>query len=190
MLILAIDPGPVKSAWLIWDTRMQRIEDRDITENIKFSIPMNINLCAIEILQCFGMPVGSEVFETAYFIGSLFNRLELIRVPYMRVKRTDVKMYHCHTARAKDSNIHQALVDKYGNKGTKKAPGTTYGLKKDLWSAFAIATYAEATRMDERTMEFVKGEIHRELPKPPDTEIATSPHSLGAPLKIALGAER
>jgi hypothetical protein len=41
--------------------------------------------------------------------------------------------------KAKDANIRQALIDKIGPQGTKKDPGPTYGISKDVWSALAIA---------------------------------------------------
>jgi hypothetical protein len=38
-------------------------------------------------------------------------------------------------------NVRQALLDKYGAPGTKKAPGLTYGISSHVWAAFALATY-------------------------------------------------
>lgn len=44
---------------------------------------------------------------------------------------------------AKDKNIRQALIDRYGVVGTKKNPGFFYvnGTKfaKDMWQAMAVA---------------------------------------------------
>jgi hypothetical protein len=58
------------------------------------------------------------------------------------VYRNAVKLHICGTPRAKDPNIRQALIDKYGAPGTKKNPGPTYGVSSHLWSALAIADYA------------------------------------------------
>jgi hypothetical protein len=55
------------------------------------------------------------------------------------VERREVKLHLCGQARAKDSNIIQALKDRFGDKGTKNKPGLTYGMRKDLWQAFALA---------------------------------------------------
>jgi hypothetical protein len=59
----------------------------------------------------------------------------------VRVYRQEVKLHHCKTTKAKDSNIRQALIDRFGAPGVKKEPGHTYGLSKDMWSAFAIGVY-------------------------------------------------
>ena len=60
------------------------------------------------------------------------------------IKRQTTKAVLCGTARAKDPNVHQALIDMYGGsmkaaKGTKKAPGPLYGVKSHIWSALAVA---------------------------------------------------
>jgi len=63
--------------------------------------------------------------------------------------RKTVAAHLCNTSRANDSNIRQALIDRFGPGrekaiGTKKNPGPLYGIKKDLWSALAVAvTYAD-----------------------------------------------
>ena len=56
-----------------------------------------------------------------------------------RVFRMAVKMHLCHSAKAKDANIRQALIDRLGPPGTKKAPGPTYGVTSHAWPALAIA---------------------------------------------------
>ena len=62
----------------------------------------------------------------------------------MLVYRQDVKQFLCHSARAKDGNIRQAIIDRLGPPGVKSAPGVTYGISKHLWSALAVALTAEA----------------------------------------------
>jgi hypothetical protein len=60
--------------------------------------------------------------------------------------RRVVKLALCGDSRAKDANIRQALIDRFGGSaavGRKAAPGPLYGIHRDVWSALAIAvTYA------------------------------------------------
>ena len=55
--------------------------------------------------------------------------------------------------KAKDSNIRQALIDRFANfdfkngKGTAKNKDVFYGVTKDVWSAIAIGvTYYEKNK--------------------------------------------
>lgn len=49
----------------------------------------------------------------------------------------------CNSARAKDSNTRQALIDRFDAPGTKKSPGRLYGVKADEWAALPLAVYFE-----------------------------------------------
>ena len=66
------------------------------------------------------------------------------------VYREDVKLHLCGSPRAKDANIRQALIDRWGGKaeavGTVKKPGPLYGVKSHAWSALAVAVTALETR--------------------------------------------
>jgi hypothetical protein len=142
--ILAIDPGTTESAFLEWQDG--KINDLGIVSNsqllamLRESHPTQ-QVC-IEMVASYGMAVGREVFETVLWIGRFFQQSVVYpRCDPRLIYRRDVKMHHCGSARAKDANIRQALIDKYGAPGTKHAPGLTYGLKSHLWSAFAIATF-------------------------------------------------
>jgi hypothetical protein len=148
--IIAIDPGTTESAILEWDGNrilMAEIWPNNLCRDwVKDAGPGRI--LVVEMVACYGMAVGKEVFETCLFIGRIQEcaiRNTLLD-NFKLVYRRDVKLHHCGSARAKDANIRQALIDKYGAPGTKKAPGRTYGLKSHLWAAFALATYASETR--------------------------------------------
>lgn len=149
MTVLAIDPGTTDSAYVVWtegrifaagiepnETLLRMLQFKEIADLD------DTDVCAIEMIASYGMPVGKEVFETCVWIGRFFERCR----PQPRlVYRKDVKLHHCLNPRAKDANINQALRDKYGDKGTKANPGITYGLKSHLWAAFALATFISET---------------------------------------------
>lgn len=73
----------------------------------------------IEMIASYGMPVGKEVFDTCVWIGRF---AETSGMPTNYIYRKDEKMNICHSMRAKDSNIRQALIDRFGVVGTKKNP--------------------------------------------------------------------
>jgi len=150
-IILGIDPGHIQSAWIRWHIPDNEPIDFGITENGKFMAedlpimqnPKDATICVIEGVQSFGMPVGKEVFETVFFIGRLWERITTEK--YL-VYRKDIKLHFCQTARAKDGNIRQALIDRFGVPGTKKHPGKLYGISKDVWSALAVTVFFADTQ--------------------------------------------
>jgi hypothetical protein len=88
------------------------------------------------------MAVGCfEVFETVYWSGRFAEAYGAARVD--RVPRLKVKLHLCHDSRAKDGNIRQAILDRFGGKdqaiGRKAAPGPLYGIAGDVWAALALA---------------------------------------------------
>lgn len=95
----------------------------------------------IEMVASYGMPVGKEVFETCVWIGR-FIQASTAPNTITRYTRNEVKMHFCQNTRAKKANVNQALIDRFGKKGTKKNPGITYGLKDHTWDAFALAVMA------------------------------------------------
>ena len=73
----------------------------------------------IEMIASYGMPVGKEVFETCVWIGK-FAEASGMKENY--IYRKEEKINLCQSMKAKDSNIRQALIDRFGVVGTKKNP--------------------------------------------------------------------
>ena len=142
--ILAIDPGPVKSAFVRWDgervIECAWIDNADVRETIRMCWQSQI---AIEMIASYGMAVGADVFQTCVEIGRM---VEAAGGCVSLVFRRDVKLHLCGSARAKDPNVRQALLDRFGPVGTKKAPGPLYGVKSHIWSALAVAVTASETK--------------------------------------------
>lgn len=143
-MILAIDPGPEKSAYAIMnnltisDTGI--LDNKDVINLIKGAIyPETLS---IEMIASYGMPVGKSVFETCVWIGRFVQAWgEDSSVEY--VYRKDVKIHLCGSMKAKDSNIRQAIMDKYGSTrekaiGKKNSPGPLFGVSKDMWAAIGV----------------------------------------------------
>lgn len=148
--ILAIDPGPVESGWvLLRDDGLVR--DYGVLSNAELRgwFPGYVGrttTLVIEMVASYGMPVGADIFETCVQIGSFEQAWPCNKA---RVFRRDVKLHLCNNVRAKDSNIWQALVDRYGPGkakavGTKKAQGPLYGVTKHARAALAVGvTYLD-----------------------------------------------
>lgn len=144
--LIAIDPGTDVSAVVTWDGAKVAgwIEPNQSCLNRLRTCPQGCSI-AVEMIASYGMSVGREVFETCLVIGRIQEICAARNIPCRLVYRRDVKLHHCGTARAKDGNIRQALIDKYGAPGTKKHKGLTYGIKSHIWAAFAIATFISET---------------------------------------------
>lgn len=159
MMILAIDPGPEKSAWVLYEPEAQRLDGFAIPENdlvLDYITTVDWGkkpvAIVIEMVACYGMPVGKDVFDTARWVGQFQQRAEYQGASVSLIYRKDVKLHLCQSLRAKDGNIRQAIIDRFpgtgGGKvpqiGTKKQPGPLYGVVADLWQALGVAiTHAE-----------------------------------------------
>ena len=148
-IVVAIDPGPTQSACVAWDG--ERIYEHDLLSNEAMLQHLRLpygrvrpSLIAIEWISSYGMPVGAEVFDTCRWVGRFEEAasLTLTPIPVEMIPRCDVKLHLCNSARAKDANVRQALLDLIGPRGTKKNPGPTYGITTHCWAALGVAVYA------------------------------------------------
>jgi hypothetical protein len=145
-LILAIDPGPERSAWVRFDGG--RVVGFGKCPNEVFLADVarwygnnRTYRCVIEKIASYGMAVGAEVFETCVWTGRFLEAFGADRCE--RITRGEVKMHLCGSMRAKDGNIRQAIIDRFGGKekaiGKKAAPGPLFGVSGDVWAALAVA---------------------------------------------------
>jgi len=153
--ILAIDPGPIKSAYVIWDG--EKILDLGIVDN-KEMLSKHLYImgklttydAVIEKVTSYGMAVGESVFDTVFWTGQFYRHFKNWGWKCNRVPRMDVKMHLCHSSRAKDSNIRQALIDRFEPDLPPKCrpKGILKGISKDCWQALALAVYFWDTRKE------------------------------------------
>lgn len=151
-MILAIDVGTAETGYCLMD--------KDTYKPIKFGKINNEELLKIvkeekydeliyEEFQSYGMPIGvstiTSITWNGRYIQSALDRGKKVNFVY----RKDEKMNLCHSMKAKDSNIRQALIDRFGVVGTKKEKGFFYGFKKDIWAAYAVGvTYLDKKSED------------------------------------------
>lgn len=153
MNIFAIDPGNVESAVAILsgDARnmrlvrffkapneevMQEVEVYAGNSSAKIGEDM---LFLIEKIASYGMSVGETIFETVFWSGRFAQVIMQQKAPVIRIPRGAVKMQICRTRAAKDANVRQALIDRWGGEQSIRKGGPLYKVSKDVWAALALA---------------------------------------------------
>lgn len=162
-MILAIDPGNEESGIVLLNDDLSVIEAKKLkNEEIQARIYNEdfeeVTHIAIEMVASYGMAVGKTVFETCVWIGrfyeSLFNKTG---IEPRFIYRKEETLNLCNSPRGGDSNVIQALRDRFAlgvsnyGKGTKKNPGWFYGFSKDIWQAYAVGvTYYDKYLITEK----------------------------------------
>jgi len=163
MRIVAIDPGTEESGWIEIVAPMKIVNfGYDRNEELKYHVfdpdqpAWTPDHLAIEEMKYYGSNyhVGKSVFDTCIWIGRF---IEIFNCPYTLLGRKQVAAHITGTAKANDSGVRHALLDRFpatgGGKtpevGTKSQPGPLYGIKGDIWSALAIGlTFIETMASD------------------------------------------
>ena len=157
MEILAVDPGTKKSAFVycgVSSGKVDYIIDADIVDNdelLGMVKTEDYSGLVIEMIQSFGMPAGSSLFETCVWIGRFFEVAMTLTGYYPElIYRREEKLHICESPKANDATIRHALIDRFAKhdykfgRGTKKNPDWFYGFKQDMWAAYAVGlTYIE-----------------------------------------------
>ena len=168
MLILGIDPGNEQSAYALIDEEYRPIRFGKLPNEVMRKTISDIELRnygnrsegaikpAIEMISHYGtgMAAGRTVYDTCIWIGRF---TEILGSDPALIPRKTVVTNICGNPKAKDSNVIQALIDRFAygvpnhGKGTKKAPGWFYGFTADVWQAYALAvTYLDILKEGEK----------------------------------------
>ena len=150
MRLLAIDPGSSLSALVWYDGEAKRVVASCKVENDEALALLGehgASHLAIEMAESFGAKVWGQVFTTVLWTGRFVQAWH--PRPYTLVTRREVKNQVAGSARAKDGQIRNVLIDRWGGKdkaiGSKKKPGPLFGITADRWQALAIAvTWSDA----------------------------------------------
>lgn len=154
--VIAIDPGDVMSAYVVLNQDYDILDFGKLKneELVKLLQENTYSHLAIEMIASYGMAVGKTVFETCVWIGRFWENVKADCKEF--VYRKEEKTNLCGSMKAKDSNIRQALIDRFAKfdfkngKGTKKEPDTFYGFKADIWAAMAVGvTYLDRLKENE-----------------------------------------
>lgn len=152
---IGVDAGDKITALCAYDAKGQRIlvADIDTTRRILGHILHLANVIdkhdtgvfGFEMIHSYGMSVGQTVFDTCVQIGRMYETaLEYSdedTTDVVLIKRGHIKYHHTGRTSSKDKDVRDALIFKYGDKGTKDNRGFFYGFSADLWQAFAVCAY-------------------------------------------------
>ena len=141
MKVLAIDPGTTESGYVLYDGRVISAGVMDNGELLKIVRDDHSDMLAIENIVSYGNVVGAETFQTCRWIGRFQEAWPCPDEVHL-VKRADVKKALGLPGSAKDKDVNAALMALVGPKGTKKAPGPTYGVTSHAWAALGVAIAA------------------------------------------------
>ena len=163
-MILAIDPGNVESAYCLIEKETYKplefgkVFNYELLDYIQCK-SCEIDCLVIEKVASYGMAVGKEVFNTCEWYGRFIQKYcDMVYIPnYEYIYRKDEKINLCGNMKAKDSNIRQALIDRFAEhdfkngKGTKGNKDWFYGFKADIWAAYAVGvTYLDKVKENEK----------------------------------------
>lgn len=152
--VIGLDPGTTHSGIVALSSAGDVVEsavwsNAKVLQRLADAQPDDGTLLAIEWIQSYGMAVGREVFDTCRWVGR-FQQAWHTPGDVVLIPRGEVKVALCHSARAKDPNVRQALIDLYQPTGggacpqigTAKKRGPLYGVHTHAWSALAVAVVA------------------------------------------------
>lgn len=120
MRILGIDPGPTSSGVVLACNKFQRVRvltankalpNVDLASYIEDASP---DLVVCEWVESFGLVVGKDVFWTVRWIGKFDQFCDQRGIQFKDVTRRNVKLTLCGTSTAKNKNVRQAVIDRFG----------------------------------------------------------------------------
>ncbi len=161
--VLAIDPGPDQSAWMLfgpnriglYGPKEMGIEENNLVLEAVARFARSGAWFVVEDMRYQRHLAGRVVNETSIWIGRFVQCwIDNGGGEWERVPRREVARHLTGDPVAKNSVIRAVLVSRWGKsdrdvKGTKNEPGPLYGVKTHLWSALALALAAAETKAAE-----------------------------------------
>ena len=149
MILVALDPGPVTSGLVVYDTDAQRV----IRSHAELVWPDVRRLLSDHLLSGAGVvcertqagPPSTDVVRTTEMVGRVMEWCDSTRTPLELLYRREVLAGLGVSARGpKDALVRSALIDLHGTSralavGTRRAPGPLYGVTSHAWAALALA---------------------------------------------------
>lgn len=164
MIVVGLDPGSEQSALVAWDGF--KIVQHDIMPNEQVLDSFRTRrgrrdgiVLAIEMIESMGMAVGKSVLDTVRVTGRFQEAWFPDQVEL--VGRHEIKLHHCYQRRAKDAEIRQAILDRFGSTkekaiGKRTTPGPLFGIVSHEWSALAVALTWHDQHKDEASGPMIR----------------------------------
>lgn len=163
MIVIGVDPGDKKSAFVMlqkrqdkeWVIKIKQIVPNIILKNLVQSAlqssSVNEKYIVIEKIVNYNQKVGASIFDTVEWVGRFKecwgNEPKCTHVESM--PRKTAVGHLCEFGHDGDKHVREALIKRFGNPGTKAKPGTLYGFSSHTWAALAIAvTYIDKFLME------------------------------------------
>ena len=160
MIITGIDPGSRTSGFVSWDVKREKIisyEEKAANDSLLIGLRkpnlIKDHIVAIEQIRGYGIVAGDDTFDTCEYAGRFREAHEGKGGKVMMIPRKDIKRHLCGNTTTNDKYIRQALIDRFGDVGTKKKPGPLYGISGHLWAALAVCITCADTCHDEEKIK-------------------------------------
>jgi hypothetical protein len=148
MIIIGVDPGSKESAFVEWHSKDKTIFSakilpnpellRCIRDSFSYASILNVVL-AIEQIRGYGIVAGDDTFDTCEWSGRFREAHESKGGKVVMIPRKEVKRCLCGNTTTNDKYIRMALIERFGEVGTKKNPCPLFGISGHMWSALACA---------------------------------------------------
>jgi hypothetical protein len=151
MMVLGVDPGEKNSAYVLWRYDIGQVigfgelPNTELIARLREPFRLWCDKIAVEVIRGYGLRTGNETYLSCQWAGRFLEAYESRGAQGFEVQRKTKQGYvhhFCGHDGAGDTGLYAALKDRFGDPGTKKAPGIMYGLKSThLRAAFAVAVF-------------------------------------------------
>lgn len=143
MRVLAIDPGTHESGYCLFDGKVISSGVMPNDDLLKIVKDDRSDLLAIEKIVSQGNIIGQETIDTVEWIGR-FQQAWGCPEDVVKIPRRSVKKALDIPGSSNDAQVNARLRVVVGDKGTKAAPGPTFGVVSHAWAALGVAVAASA----------------------------------------------
>ena len=150
MIIRGLDPGSRESGLVYWDIEEKKLLYAKVLRNgfilgmIRDQSIDTAGVLAIEQIRGYGVKAGNDTFDTCEWSGRFREAFESRGGKVVMQPRKKAMEKLCGITNTTDKFIRMALIDRYGEVGTKRSPGPLFGISGHLWSALAVAVTVDS----------------------------------------------